>query len=47
MGDFGRTRVLTPEEEVRLLLTSKPKLRAMIALSLNMGMRGGEVCALC
>ena len=47
MGDFGRTRVLTPEEEVRLLLTSKPKLRAMIALSLNTGMRGGEVCALC
>jgi len=41
-----RERVLTPDEETRLLKEASPYLRAMIVLALNTGMRQGEILKL-
>ena len=45
-ADNPRTRILTMEEEARLLLAAPPDLHAKIILALNTGMRSAEVCAL-
>ena len=39
-------RILTPEEEKRLLNSSSPELRAILVCALNTGMRKGEILTL-
>jgi integrase len=42
----GRLRYLTPEEVRRLLAACNPRLRAIVAVALNTGMRRGEILSL-
>jgi len=43
---LGRTRVLTHEEEARLLMASSPTLRDFVCLALQTGLRHTELCTL-
>jgi len=44
--DNFKERILTPEEEVRLLETCAPHLREIIILAVNSGLRRGEILGL-
>jgi integrase len=45
-GEQKRERVLTDEEETRLLKAGRPEIRDAIILALQTGMRLGDICSL-
>jgi excisionase family DNA binding protein len=45
-GDCARERILTPEEEERLIANSIPHFKPFLVIALNTGMRRGEILKL-